>query len=185
MSTLIAIGRLAAFTGVKIPTIRYYESVGLLPAPSRSEANRRLYGDETVRRLRFIRHARELGFEVGDIRQLLALTDEPDRPCDEVDAIARRHLAEIQSRIRRLNALKAEVSRMINQCAQGKVADCRIIDVLGHHEYCLHDTHFEGKYSGEKTSAACLASGRAPGSTRRGVTRTDTGGQRRRARSGR
>ncbi len=184
MSKMVAIGGLAAATGVKIPTIRYYESVGLLPNPSRSEANRRLYGDETVQRLRFIRHARELGFEVGDIRQLLMLTDQPDRPCDQVDAIAQRHLAEIQSRIRRLNALKSEISRMIDQCAQGKVANCRIIEVLGHHEYCLHDTHSEGKYGGEKTSATCSTSERALGAARRGVARVDTGHRRRRTRSG-
>jgi DNA-binding transcriptional MerR regulator len=141
MAKDVAIGGLAAATGVKVPTIRYYETVGLLPKPSRTESNRRLYGDDAVRRLRFIRHARELGFEVDDIRQLLDLTDQPDRPCQEVDAIAQRHLAEIESRIRRLNALKREVSRMIKECAKGSVAECRIIDVLAHHEHCMHDRH--------------------------------------------
>jgi DNA-binding transcriptional MerR regulator len=141
MAKDVAIGGLAAATGVKVPTIRYYESVGLLPKPPRTESNRRLYGDDAVRRLRFIRHARELGFEVDDIRQLLDLTDQPDRPCQEVDAIAQRHLAEIESRIRRLNALKREVARMIKECAKGSVSECRIIDVLAHHEHCMHDRH--------------------------------------------
>jgi DNA-binding transcriptional MerR regulator len=141
MAKDVAIGGLAAATGVKVPTIRYYESVGLLPKPSRTESNRRLYGDDAVRRLRFIRHARELGFEVDDIRQLLDLTDQPDRPCQEVDAIAQRHLAEIESRIRRLNALKREVARMIKECAKGSVSECRIIDVLAHHEHCMHEKH--------------------------------------------
>jgi DNA-binding transcriptional MerR regulator len=141
MAKDVAIGGLAAATGVKVPTIRYYESVGLLPKPSRTESNRRLYGDDAVRRLRFIRHARELGFEVDDIRQLLDLTDQPDRPCQEVDAIAQRHLAEIESRIRRLKALKREVARMIKECARGSVAECRIIDVLAHHEHCMHERH--------------------------------------------
>ena len=74
------IGRLAAETGVKVPTIRYYESVDLLPAPLRTGSNRRTYNEQDVRRLNFIRHARELGFEVDAIRELLALADEPQRP---------------------------------------------------------------------------------------------------------
>jgi DNA-binding transcriptional MerR regulator len=141
MANAVPIGLLSKATGVKVPTIRYYESVGLMPEAPRSEGNRRLYGDQAVRRLRFIRHARELGFEVGDIRQLLNLADQPERPCHEVDVIAQRHLAEINSRINRLRALKTEVSRMIGECAKGRVADCRIIDVLAHHGHCLPDHH--------------------------------------------
>lgn len=141
MTKEVAIGGLAAATGVKVPTIRYYESVGLLQKAPRTESNRRLYDDAAVRRLRFIRHARELGFEVDDIRQLLDLGDQPNRPCQEVDSIAQRHLAEIESRIRRLNALKREIARMIKECAKGSVAECRIIDVLAHHEHCLNDRH--------------------------------------------
>jgi DNA-binding transcriptional MerR regulator len=134
----LPIGGLSRQTGVKVPTIRYYESVGLLPAPLRTESNRRLYGPETIDRLRFIRHARELGFEVDAIRQLLNLSDQPERSCAEADAIARRHLADINSRIKRLGALKREVQRMIDECAQGRIAECRVIDVLSHHEHCLH-----------------------------------------------
>lgn len=141
MSEPVAIGALATATGVKVPTIRYYESVGLLPVPSRTEGNRRFYGEATVQRLRFIRHARELGFEVDAIRQLLELSDQPNRPCREVDAIAHRHLADIESRIARLKALKTEVSRMIKQCAKDTVAHCRVIDALAHHEHCMHDRH--------------------------------------------
>jgi len=141
MTQPIPIGVLSRQTGVKVPTIRYYESVGLLPAPLRTESNRRFYGPETIDRLRFIRHARELGFEVESIRQLLDLSDQPERSCAEADAIARRHLAEINSRIKRLGALKREVQRMIGECAQGRIAECRIIDVLSHHEHCLHHQH--------------------------------------------
>lgn len=138
---MFAIGALAEAAGVKVPTIRYYESIGLLPVPPRTESNRRLYGLDAVRRLRFIRHARELGFEIDDIQQLLTLADEPGRSCREVDAIAQKHLADINSRIDRLKALKAEVTRMIKHCAKGTVAECRIIDVLEHHEHCLHEKH--------------------------------------------
>lgn len=141
MTTSFAIGALAQAAGVKVPTIRYYESIGLLPSPERSDSNRRLYGEEAIRRLRFIRHARELGFEIEAVQQLLALSDDPKRPCRQVDAIAQKHLADINSRIERLMALKSEVSRMIKQCAKGTVAQCRIIDVLAHHEHCLHDHH--------------------------------------------
>ncbi len=134
MERAIAIGALATAAGVKVPTIRYYESVGLLPETARSASNRRVYGNDAVRRLRFIRHARELGFDVDDIRQLLALADQPHRTCADVDAIAQRHLSDIESRIRRLRKMKAEMSRMITACAKGSVAECRIIDALARHE---------------------------------------------------
>ncbi len=139
--TETTIGALAKATGVKVPTIRYYETVGLMRQPSRTESNRRVYDDEAADRLRFIRHARELGFEVTAIRQLLQLSDEPERSCAEVDAIASRHLLEIKSRINRLKALEKEVKRMLVECAQGRICDCRVIDVLSHHEHCLNEVH--------------------------------------------
>lgn len=134
----LAIGDLARQSSVKIPTIRFYEVRGLLPTPARTEGNRRTYGMADVRRLRFIRHARQLGFEVEAIRTLLDLADHPDRPCDEADAIARRHLADIDDRITRLNGLRAEVQSMIDQCARGQVSDCRVIEVLADHDECQH-----------------------------------------------
>jgi DNA-binding transcriptional MerR regulator len=138
---LLTIGALSERTGVKVPTIRYYEGVGLLPTPPRTESNRRTYGDEHVRRLRFIRHARELGFEVEDVRQLLALSSDPHRPCGDVDAIARKHLAGIESRIARLEGLRAEVQRMIDQCACGEIKDCRVVEVLADHGECASRSH--------------------------------------------
>lgn len=138
MAEQIPIGALSRDTGVKVPTIRYYESVGLLPLAPRTEGNRRLYGSDAVNRLRFIRHARELGFEVDAIRQLLDLTDQPEGSCAAVDAIARRHLTDIKSRITRLKALEREVRRMLTECACGRISECRVIDVLSHHEHCLH-----------------------------------------------
>src|SRR5262249_26507293 len=101
MSRALAIGDLARETGVKVPTIRYYESVDLLPAPPRSVGNRRQYDDAAVRRLKFVRHARELGFEIDAIRELLALAEQPQRSCAKVDALARDHLQAITSRIER------------------------------------------------------------------------------------
>ena len=131
------IGRLAAETGVKVPTIRYYESVDLLPAPLRTGSNRRTYNEQDVRRLSFIRHARELGFEVDAIRELLALADQPQRPCAQADAIARAHFADIKSKIARLELLRAEVSRMLTECSQREIRECRVIEVLASHGECL------------------------------------------------
>lgn len=126
----LAIGALARRTGVKVPTIRYYESIGLLPAPQRSASNRRSYGPEAVRRLRFIRHARELGFEIGAVRQLLSFADKPDRSCAEVERIASAHLSDIGSRIARLTALRSEIRRMVTQCGMGRISGCHVIEVL-------------------------------------------------------
>ena len=135
------IGLLSERTGVKVPTIRYYEQAGLMPTAVRTEGNRRVYDAKDVSRLRFIRHARDLGFEVDAIRQLLDLADQPERPCEGVDAIARVHLKEIDSKISRLTALRAEVRRMTEDCAHGRVGDCRVIQVLADHGQCVSDAH--------------------------------------------
>jgi DNA-binding transcriptional MerR regulator len=126
-----SIGRLARETGVKVPTIRYYERVGLLPEAERSAGNQRLYDAAAVRRLAFIRHARELGFPLDAVRDLLRLADEPERSCAAVDAIARRQLVEIRRRLARLEALEGELARMLAQCEGERIADCRVIEVLG------------------------------------------------------
>lgn len=125
-----SIGALARETGVKVPTIRFYETIGLLPEPTRTASNRRMYGQDAVRRLRFIRHARELGFEIPTVRQLLSLADDPERACAEVDAIASGQVREIDGRIERLTALRGELSRMLRQCARGRISNCRIIESL-------------------------------------------------------
>ena len=137
MAGKLSIGEAAERSGVKIPTIRYYEQVGLLPAPPRTGGNRRFYDDAALRRLTFIRHARDLGFEVDALRQLLNLSDQPERPCAEADVIARAHLAEIDSKISRLTALRSEVRRMLDECAHGRVGECRVIQVLADHSQCI------------------------------------------------
>jgi DNA-binding transcriptional MerR regulator len=137
----VSIGKVAEATGVKIPTIRYYESVGLLPEADRTESNRRTYDAATIRRLNFIRHARDLGFSVEAIRRLLDLSDDPEGSCQGVDSIARLHLAEIDEKIARLTALRAEVKRMVDEGDHGRVAECRVIEVLGDHKACLHKGH--------------------------------------------
>jgi DNA-binding transcriptional MerR regulator len=129
----VPIGKAARYSGVKVPTIRYYEQIGLLPAPPRTEGNRRHYDDRDLRRLAFIRHARELGFEVDAIRTLLVLQDQPNQSCAAADIIARARLIEVEQRIVSLTALRAELKRMVSGCAHGKVAECRVIEVLADH----------------------------------------------------
>lgn len=139
----LSIGQLAKATGSKVQTIRYYEQLGLMPAPERSQGNQRIYGTRHERRLAFIRHGRELGFPLDAIRQLLSLADQPDRPCAEADAIAQEQLAGVRSKIARLQALEEELERMVACCASGTIGDCRVIEVLADlsHQHCLTPDH--------------------------------------------
>ena len=137
----ISIGELSRRTGVKVPTIRYYKLVALMPAPLRSEGKQRRYSEPEVSRLIFIRHARELGFEIDAIRTLLALQDNPNQPCTTADRIARARLAKLSSGFLALTALKAELESMIRGCRLGNVATCRVIEVLADHGQCAHDKH--------------------------------------------
>ncbi len=140
---MLTIGKLGSSTGVKIPTIRYYEQIGLLPEAERSPGNQRLYTHKAHERLVFIRHARDLGFSLEAIRDLLSLSDNPDQPCAAADAIARAQLAEVESRLARLAALKTELERMVVQCAGDRISDCRVIEVLSDHSQCITDHAIE------------------------------------------
>ncbi len=137
----LTIGDLARETGCKVQTIRYYEQIGLIPEPDRSAGNHRLYEPAHRDRLAFVRHARELGFSLDAIRQLLGLVDHPTQPCEGADAIARAQLEQIEERIARLDSLKRELRRMIEQCEGGNIAHCRVIEVLADHSKCLDDDH--------------------------------------------
>lgn len=136
---MLTIGALAKKTGTKVQTIRYYEQIGLMPDPGRTEGGQRRYGNADLDRLSFIRHARQLGFTLEAIRELLDLSDHPDRPCHEADAIARRQLKQVEQRLARLEALRAELKRMLHECAGGRTADCRVLEVLRDHSECLTD----------------------------------------------
>lgn len=137
----VPIGEAARQSGVKVPTIRYYEEIGLLPSPPRSEGNRRHYKPADLHRLTFIRHARELGFEIEAIRALVTLQDDPNQPCGTADMIAKARLAEVEQRLRSLTALKAELEVMVEGCRHGRVATCRVIEVLADHGQCQHPHH--------------------------------------------
>ena len=124
------IGDLARLTGTKVDTIRYYELIGLLPAPARTAGNYRAYGNEHRQRLAFVRRARDLGFSLDQVRELLGLADKRDQSCDAVDRIARTHRDTVDRKLAELRALRKELDRMIGQCRRGVVADCLIIEVL-------------------------------------------------------
>ncbi|MGJ4898737.1 helix-turn-helix domain-containing protein [Bradyrhizobium oligotrophicum] len=126
----LTIGDLAKRTGTKVETIRYYERIGLLPLPARTEGNYRAYDNDQLGRLSFIRRARDLGFSIDQVRDLLDLADQRDRSCDAVDVIAGQHLAEIERKIADLVALRDELADVIGRCKHGTVADCRIIEAL-------------------------------------------------------
>lgn len=132
----LTIGDLAKSAGVKVQTIRYYETIDLLAAPDRTEGNQRRYDGHAADTLRFIRHARDLGFDIGQIRDLLALAAHPDHPCDDADAIARHHLKQVEQRIAILQTMRGELKRIVRQCSGGRVANCRVIESLADHTHC-------------------------------------------------
>lgn len=135
------IGQAARESGIKATTIRYYEDIGLLPRVVRTDSNRRLYGRGDIKRLAFIRHARQLGFDLDAIRALLRLNDDPGQSCTDADAIAGARLIEVRQRIARLRELEAELERMVEGCAHGKVETCRVIEVLADHNECRFHEH--------------------------------------------
>lgn len=143
----IGIGELARESGCKPETVRYYERIGLLPSAPRNEGNQRRYTASAIRRLTFIRHARDFGFSVDAVRELLHMADMPTMPCHEVDALAKRHLAEVEARLARLTALRDELQRMIGQCEGENIGQCHIIDVLSDHRLCHHSAPHGGAES--------------------------------------
>lgn len=131
MQKLRTIGDMAHETGVKVVTIRYYERIGLLPAPLRTGSGAyRTYRKTDLDRLSFIRRARDLGFTLHQIRALLDLAEQHNRDCGDVDTIAREHLTEIERKIADLSALRRELRDLIGSCRRGTVAECRIIGAL-------------------------------------------------------
>lgn len=135
MAHTYSIGALARRTGIKVPTIRYYESVGLLAPPERTRGNQRRY-DETAReRLDFIAHGRALGFSMDAIRALLEIAAHPDRACTDMDALVRERLADVQTRIARLTRLRDELTRLTHT-GEGMVRDCRVLAALSDHSHC-------------------------------------------------
>ena len=135
------IGQLGKLTNTKVPTIRYYEEIGLVAPLGRSEGGQRRYDEPAVRRLGFVRHAREMGFSLESIRELLALADRPAASCEPVDGIVREQLVEVNRRLANLGAIRDELERMLVECEGGAIAECRILEVLDDHSLCLTEDH--------------------------------------------
>lgn len=134
MSARLSIGLVARRAGCTVPTIRYYEEIGLLPPAGRTEAGQRHYDERTVRRLAFIRRCRDFGFSLEQVRELVGLFDQPDRPCAELRDIAALHLQQVRSKLDELKALEASLSAFVcgceSACAGGPVIDCTILEDL-------------------------------------------------------
>ena len=124
------IGQAARESGVSAKMIRYYEQIGLIPRADRRESGYRDYSPADVHRLRFIRRARDLGFSIEQVRDLLALSDRRDQSCATVDELTRAHLAEVERKIADLEALRRELSALLSQCRQGTISTCLIIEAL-------------------------------------------------------
>lgn len=136
MSAALSIGFVARRTGCTVPTIRYYEEIGLLAAAARSDGGQRTYDESAVRRLTFIRRCRDFGFSIDQVRELVGLVDEPQRPCIEVRDIASVHLGEVRKKLAELQALEASLSAFVVSCnaacAGGAAVDCTILEDLAH-----------------------------------------------------
>ena len=131
MAKGLSIGEVAKATGIKVVTIRYYEQTGLVDAPSRTDSNYRAYSQEHLRRLRFIRRCRDLGFTLEQVRDLLRLSSKKNQECSQVDRITARHLADVEEKISDLKRLSKELRRLSACCrGDGLIADCRIIEAL-------------------------------------------------------
>lgn len=141
--TDLSIGHLAKRSATNVQTIRFYEQEGLMPKPSRTTGGQRRYDAKHADRLAFIRHARELGFPLEAVRELLNLVDKPDQSCARVDGVAQDVLADVEAKLARLESLRTELRRMIRQCRHGRVKDCRIVEVLADHSHsqCLTRDH--------------------------------------------
>lgn len=134
---MFSIGELSKRTKVKVPTIRYYEEMGLLASPERTKGNQRRYTHEGLERLSFIRHARDLGFSIGAISSLIELQEHPDRSCEAATDIASSQLAEVRAKIRRLRALEMELARISKGCdGRGMAEDCYVLASLSDHRLC-------------------------------------------------
>jgi len=121
---------LARRTGCNLETIRYYEKIGMMPEPPRTEAGYRLYDARHVERLRFILRARELGFSLDDIRGLLALVDRGTQTCAEVKERTERHLADVREKIADLKRIERVLADTAAQCSGDEVPDCPVLEAL-------------------------------------------------------
>ncbi|PKF62213.1 MerR family transcriptional regulator [Psychromonas sp. psych-6C06] len=127
---IYSIGQLATKTGCKIPTIRYYEEINILPMAGRSEGNQRRYNEDHLQRLNFVRHCRALGFSLDEIRQLIHLQTCKNHIEHEAHDIAVRHLQDVRQKIKQLQLLADELQSVVQSCCSGEAMQCQILNVL-------------------------------------------------------
>lgn len=132
---MFTIGKVSELSGVHIETIRYYERVGLTPRADRGRNGRRAYDVSDGQRLAFIRHARNVGFDINAIRSLLALRGTPTESCSDASVLAKAQLNLVEQKIAQLSLLRQQLRRMILTCRNGAVADCQIMDGLFRTEF--------------------------------------------------
>ncbi len=123
-------GELAKRSGCHLETIRYYENIGLLPPPKRSQGGHRLYDDQDQRRLRFVLRSRELGFSINEIRSLLSMVDTHAYTCGEIHELTVSHLGSVKQKIADLRRLERTLRKISNECDGGAVPECPVIDAL-------------------------------------------------------
>ena len=127
---MFKIGKLAKNTNCQVETIRFYENIGLMPNPDRTERGHRVYGSEHEKRLRFIRRSRELDFTLEEIRALLEFLDTKNYSCDQVHSFADGHIRKIKSKIAELKEMENSLVRFANQCEENKDTNCPLLDQL-------------------------------------------------------
>jgi len=130
LSQGLSIGQVSRITDVNIETIRYYERIGVVPKPARTQGHHRLYEPADLDRLQFIKRSRALGFSLEDIRGLLHLVDEKNFTCAEIHGITMSHLADIHAKIADLRRMENVLTEMAMKCETGAVPACPIIDAL-------------------------------------------------------
>jgi MerR family mercuric resistance operon transcriptional regulator len=124
------IGEMSRRTGVNIETIRYYERVGVMPRPKRNAGGHRLYDKSQLNRLAFIKHSRDLGFSLKQVRTLLTLVGSGEMTCSDVHALTVEHLTDVKSKIADLRKLEHALKDLAAQCSLGNVSDCPIVETL-------------------------------------------------------
>lgn len=136
---MLSIGMLSRKTNVKIPTIRYYEEIGLMNTPGRTTGGQRRYETADLERLGFIRHARDLGLGIAAISDLLRLSANGDSPCADADRIAAQHLTSVKEKIKHLRKLEKELKRIVANCHTDTVGECYVIQSMGNHGMCVEE----------------------------------------------
>lgn len=126
----MTIGALAKLTGVPSKTIRYYEEIGLLPEPARGPNGYRRYDERALHRLRFVKRARDLGFGIDEVQELLALWDDPGRTSAEVKAVAQKHIGEVERKIEKLQEMRRTLMHLVHRCHGDERPDCPILEDL-------------------------------------------------------